>query len=268
MTTLVIPDIHNAVDRAEEAIARLEGRFDDIVLLGDYFDDFGDREQDAVRTATWLERSLRDPRRTHLVGNHDLAYFWPNRFTYCSGFEHEKMRAIAPILSRVDRRRLKAAVLREGWLLSHAGVHPTYACGRSASDLVQWLEVQLLQLGAGGQPAILAPGQARGGCQEFGGITWLDWFREFQPVSGVNQIVGHTPAQTVRVYWMESHRQHVHRCAHQLDRPPSDVVSIARCDSANICLDTQLRAVALVSPEEIRIVPIGSDSAEQVVVTK
>lgn len=38
----------------------------------------------------------------------------------------------------------------------------------------------------------LSAGFARGGVQSVGGIIWLDWVREFTPVSGLNQIVGHT----------------------------------------------------------------------------
>ncbi len=268
MTTLVIPDIHNSIDRAEEAVARLEGRFDHVVFLGDYFDDFGDRTEDAVRTANWLERSVSDSRRTHLLGNHDLAYLHPNQFTFCSGFEHEKMRAIAPILSRIDRSCFKPAVVREGWLISHAGVHPHFARGRTADVLVQWLETQLLQLNAGGRPAIFAPGHARGGSQEFGGITWLDWTQEFRPVSGMNQIVGHTPAETIRLHWTEQKRRHGHKRAHNLDRKPLDVPSIAKCSSVNVCLDTRLHAVALISTEEVRIVPLRTELVEHVIITK
>jgi hypothetical protein len=35
-------------------------------------------------------------------------------------------------------------------------------------------------------------GFARGGLQTVGGITWLDWHDEFEPVPHLNQIVGHT----------------------------------------------------------------------------
>jgi len=51
----------------------------------------------------------------------------------------------------------------------------------------------LLDLRDGYMSPFVGAGRARGGRQEFGGVTWLDWTREFEPVSGVNQICGHTP---------------------------------------------------------------------------
>ena len=36
--TLIISDIHNNFAKAEEWIARLAGRYERIVFLGDYFD--------------------------------------------------------------------------------------------------------------------------------------------------------------------------------------------------------------------------------------
>lgn len=38
----------------------------------------------------------------------------------------------------------------------------------------------------------LRAGWARGGDCPVGGLTWLDWNREFVPIPGLNQIVGHT----------------------------------------------------------------------------
>jgi hypothetical protein len=41
-------------------------------------------------------------------------------------------------------------------------------------------------------------GMARGGFTPVGGLLWCDWSREFQPVPGLNQVMGHTPARTFR----------------------------------------------------------------------
>src|ERR1035441_7570735 len=92
MKTLIFSDLHepphDVLDRIEAIIA--DERADRIVFLGDYFDQFDDTPRDAARTAAWLAKSLTDPRRTHLIGNHDASYLWPVDSTYCPGFTWEK----------------------------------------------------------------------------------------------------------------------------------------------------------------------------------
>ena len=44
---------------------------------------------------------------------------------------------------------------------------------------------------------ILGAGDDRGGAQYFGGPLWMDW-DNLMPISGINQIVGHTPDSAVR----------------------------------------------------------------------
>jgi hypothetical protein len=50
----------------------------------------------------------------------------------------------------------------------------------------------------------LGAGEARGGFQPVGGITWLDWNEEFYPIPNVNQIVGHTTFYTPQEYHTEN----------------------------------------------------------------
>src|ERR1019366_7343651 len=65
---------------------------------------------------------------------------------------------------------------------------------------------------------LLGRGVSRSGDQRIGGINWMDW-EELIPIPGLNQLVGHTPAQSVR-----------HK------KTPT---------SRNICLDTHLRHYAV-----------------------
>ena len=169
--TLVIPDIHNDFARAEAFIARLAGRYDQIVFLGDYFDDFEDTPEIARGVAAWLQHSFAQGNRTHLVGNHDLPYLFPGRSS-CPGFSEEKMRAAAPILRLLPQQEFRAAIEIDGWLLSHAGFLPCYASGRSGASLAVWADSSLRQLAAGGRPTLFAAGPARGGQSPIAGITW------------------------------------------------------------------------------------------------
>ena len=54
--TLVIPDVHNRIDRADWFLRELESIVDRVVFLGDYFDDWGDGPIEAERTARRHQR--------------------------------------------------------------------------------------------------------------------------------------------------------------------------------------------------------------------
>jgi hypothetical protein len=58
-------------------------------------------------------------------------------------------------------------------------------------------EGELDRIVAGEDSDLLNVGASRGGYDRVGGPLWLDWSREFRPVAGLNQIVGHTPARGV-----------------------------------------------------------------------
>ncbi|KAF6244438.1 hypothetical protein C6989_09210 [Nitrosopumilus sp. b2] len=51
--TLIIPDIHNDYNTAKKLSQENPHK---IVFLGDYFDDFGDKVQDATNIAKWLKK--------------------------------------------------------------------------------------------------------------------------------------------------------------------------------------------------------------------
>ena len=251
--TLVIPDIHNDVLRAEAAISALAGRYDRIVFLGDYFDDFGDSPETIRLVAQWLKYSVEQPERTHLVGNHDLAYLVPSVFTYCSGFTPEKMRAVGPVLRSIPRDRFHAAVDVGGWLLSHAGVLPLHAGNRSAAEIAAWADTMLRQLFAGGRPALFAAGAARGGREPAGGITWCDWDEEFVPTAGLHQVVGHTPAAAVRIAEIQP--------GGILTRAslsaPGQIEKTSTRDgreSCNLCIDTRLQNVLLLIGDNYSVI--------------
>lgn len=263
---LVIPDIHNNISRADTFIRRLAGRYDRIVFLGDFFDDFGDSPEVVKEVAEWLGESLKDPRRTHLVGNHDLAYLAPGPRTYCSGFSHEKMRVVAPALNAMPRQCFQAAVEVDGWLISHAGFHPSLADGRATGELVEFANFELRSFLVGHESPLFAVGYARGGRASIGGVTWLDWTQEFRPIAGIHQLLGHTPSDTVRAQWMVPGCKHVTKRAHRLDWIPKDFISRASTTTTNICLDAGLACVALVDGGNVTIVSEQVPGGEQVIV--
>jgi len=121
------------------------------------------------------------------------------------------------------------------WLLSHAGFHAFAAhpvrgladdyLEFSANEALDWAAQRRVNPWFGAVAS-------RGGPQAVGGPLWLDWDDEFAPVTGVNQIVGHT-----------EHRRVQRKGGEQFE---------------NWCLDTQLREIALIDDESIEVVRVTS----------
>lgn len=200
MKTLVIGDIHHRTNEAEHAIASVP--HDQVVFVGDYFDQFGDGRGRAKKTAEWLKESLSKPNRIHLWGNHDLPYFKPTAFS-CPGWDDRKHNVINYVLKEQDWRKLKFNTWVDDFLISHAGVHPSFI-PRFQKDApsLQFVQEWLAKQDEGAWQSAYDPichhhwywdrGPARGGFYHLGGLLWLDWNQEFTPAS-FNQIVGHTP---------------------------------------------------------------------------
>jgi hypothetical protein len=254
--TLVIPDIHNAIERAEAIIRAYGQQCDRIVFLGDYFDDFHDTPAVAERVAQWLYESTRDPKRIHLLGNHDLPYLLPEsaiEHYWCSGWSEAKDRVIRSILHDVSLEQFRVAVEIDGWLLSHAGYQELFLNGRSTAQVVAESACAFERATHGQREIVFEAGRARGGEADKGGVTWLDWWREFQPVDGFHQIVGHSPAYYARTVcrlagvnqsWDVSRRGRL-----QLDIPGRE-----QCTSMNWCLDTKLSCAALIEGAAISLI--------------
>ena len=53
MKTLVVPDIHNKIDVVQKILDK-ESSVDEVIFLGDWFDDFNDNVNDVVEVAKFL----------------------------------------------------------------------------------------------------------------------------------------------------------------------------------------------------------------------
>lgn len=204
MKTLIIPDIHHCVDKVDKIIKHESA--DQIVFLGDYFDDWGDDYQTSLITANWLAASLEQPNRIHLMGNHDISYAMPHRSYKCSGYETGKDYAINSVLKESDWRKLKTHTWVGNFLCSHAGVHPffytKYGENKSFNTWVDEICNEAMENAYANKPAlpILSAGMSRGGNEVHGGIMWCDR-TEFVGIKGINQIFGHTPSK--KPLWLD-----------------------------------------------------------------
>lgn len=218
MKTIIISDIHNRVYWVEEALSSpLLKPYDEVIFLGDYFDDYNDTINDVLIASKWLKNSLKIKNRIHLQGTHDLWYRFPyNPYIEVSGNTVYKERVINNIITPSDWNKIKLFHFEQNYLISHAGVHRYLISEyifRNKNIFSQYIVDNNLQLGIEEivnkivKPATdeslvdinkgyanpwLSAGFSRGGMQPVGGIVWLDWNEEFEPVSGLNQIVGHT----------------------------------------------------------------------------
>jgi hypothetical protein len=254
MKTIIISDLHNRVNWIESALSSpILKPYNNVVFLGDYFDEFYDTTIDAYYSATWLKQSLHKPNRIHLWGTHDVWYSFPyNPFVMASGNTIEKAEVINNVLTIDDWNLIRPYYYEQNFLMTHAGVHP-YLIGQYALKhkyiFGKYIVNNTIQLGTQDivdqiiKPATeealkdvknniinlwFEAGFARLGKQKFGGITWLDWNKEFQPIPDINQIIGHT---TIKF--------------------PEEKITD---NSKNYCLDTRNRHIGILENGELTIV--------------
>ncbi len=198
---LIIPDIHNDYFIAEKIIKKENP--DKIIFLGDYFDDFDDTVQDAINTAKWLKKSLKQKNRIHLIGNHDLSYMTDNPNLKCAGYSIDKHKAIKEQGIEWNKLRMHYFI-DEKWLCTHAGFSNDFLKQQSTkkSDSIQnVLDFSKNDLEKIDDEDYTHPffqvGFSRGGSNDVGGPLWCD-YDEFVDIPGTNQIFGHTPNYIVR----------------------------------------------------------------------
>jgi hypothetical protein len=256
--TLVIGDIHHRTDLADSAIARFSSSCERIVFLGDYFDEFGDSPERTRATCRWLRRSMDEPMRTHLIGNHDFSYLLPSHpQAWCPGWSAEKQHVFDEEMARDSIGGLRIASQVGPWLLSHAGLNTENLEAMGSIGLLGQLESAFSDACLGGRSRLLEVGPARGGSDRSGGILWQDWTREFRPTAGFHQIVGHTPAQgTARAKCLaESGAHHAieidgrdPRFGRKLLAQPSPEWA-----SVNWCLDTQQVIAGIIEDGRLKL---------------
>jgi len=194
---LVISDIHNRVDWIEPFLAKTP--HDQVIFLGDYFDDFNDTPEDAEKTALWLKESIQQPNRIHLWGNHDLSYFFfpVYKWLFCPGFTNEKQKAILAILDRDEVvSKLKFWHVEGDHIFSHAGMSPKIFL----KPYQDFNEEYLTELHRKLSTMVEVDPRTYLGWNQtadwYDGVTWLRWAVYtnylYEGLPGFSQVVGHT----------------------------------------------------------------------------
>lgn len=194
---IVIPDIHDKIDNIEKLLN--SESHDNVIFLGDYFDSFNGDQFEAIYTAEWLISSLKHKNRIHLFGNHDVHYLGNNNNTLCSGYTLAKKQAIRSFIKDEHISQLKWYHIQSNALFCHGGLHNSYiTCAKNLDAIDKYLNTQVEFANRSlfenkGYHWFMHAGVVRGGHAPFGGLVWCDFYREFQHVDGITQIVGHTP---------------------------------------------------------------------------
>lgn len=227
---LIFADPHQDIKKLHRIIKHESADIN--ICLGDWFDSFFfDDDKNYAQTAEYLLDYLSKPNNYTLYGNHDLNYLFNNDLARCSGYEDRKYESINEIIKN-DRLHVqntfKWHFLIDGYLCTHAGLHSTYIppqC-KDISDINAYLgtegEKSLLALRTYDNHWFFKAGRARGGFWKIGGIVWLDFNYEFEPIDDLPQIVGHTHRRTQKV---ECHK------SEGFMNP---------LDANNLCIDTNL----------------------------
>ena len=205
---LIFSDVHQDINKLSEIISHESADIN--VCLGDWFDSFFfDSDTDYKSTAIELrEDFLTKPNNITLFGNHDLHYFFDNKYTYCSGYENNKRDIIKEALNKDINKvvdSFKWCVFIDEYLCTHAGLNnhflpPTI---ENNEDVYEYLANQAndanIKIRTDQLHWFYGAGKARGGTEKKGGLVWLDFDREFAPIEGLKQILGHTYRKSGRV---------------------------------------------------------------------
>jgi hypothetical protein len=220
---LIIPDIHqNLIFLSSILEAEDLSSYDQIVCLGDYFDarhPLFDNEKALKLTAEMILQLHRAyPGKLCLLwGNHDIIYCRFREFVLRVG--EERVREAAASMDLGDHLihasivnniwpgdlwfRLRMAVVCDGWLLSHAGIHQHFwpqadTPAAALAQLCSHFDAIIDNLFDNEDHPLLEAGPPRGGQAEVGGPLWQDWEEEFADSLPFAQIVGHSAASEPR----------------------------------------------------------------------
>jgi hypothetical protein len=226
--TLIIPDIHQDYAFLSRIVAKEDvSGFERVILMGDYFDsrDPSNRGAVSARKTARLIRQLKTQLGERLVliwGNHDVPYYLASargrdfggiselrRREALLGIAPESEAGLRTVFEEWDLafwRKIRPFVRIQEYLISHAGLHRSHYpdTSKSVEDALQELDRQWAKsmrgFLSGGKPGpLLEAGEARGGGDgAIGGLTWLDWNKEFADDLPFGQIVGHTSGANLR----------------------------------------------------------------------
>lgn len=237
---LVFSDIHQDTDKINKILDK-EG-YDVAVNLGDEFDSFRyNSTSDVEKTCLFLKKRIFESNFHFLLGNHTLQYFAPNDYTICSGYSPDKNLLIDRLLGSDKnpiRKKFKWWLKIDGFICTHAGLSASHFPALfDLKNIESWLDKEAynanIKIATDQLHWFYGPGKARGGGYEKGGLVWLDFNNEFEPIDGLKQIVGHTSTNSVRPHHSDG--------------------ALNPNDWDNICIDCHLNEYLIIHNKKVTI---------------
>jgi len=185
--------------------------YDKIIFVGDYVDSFTLSNVEILHNLkNIIEFKKRFPNKVILLtGNHDMQYMKSEVYCQCSGFRAEAYNDLH-ILFKENKDLFQMAYQYEDWLWTHAGVtkmflnncietmkHPSYRLYDVTKDMniVELLQVMFDT----NNPDIYCVGASSGGNSLMPSPVWARPEDLDNDPIHLNQIVGHTNRDTVRI---------------------------------------------------------------------
>lgn len=207
MKTLIVGDIHGKVDVVERALAQEHP----VVFVGDIADSFDHTVDEHIQCFRLIFKAIDEGKATCLYGNHELSYLIGKM--RCSGWNHKMAKWMdgepsgdgAPTHTEfVGGLRHQMATRFDYFqfyepniLIVHGGLDKRIWDRYNLT--LESLPQALAEWCADPNSPAYWIGQSRGGPMPCGGLFWCDFDREFRPVPGLIQIVGHTRGEKLRV---------------------------------------------------------------------
>lgn len=190
MKYIFIGDIHGKVDAVEKALSK-EGKK---IFVGDFIDSFNKTPGQHGQCFRLVLDAIKAGEAEAIYGNHELSYLYQHH--RCSGYSLDRAQIMWAYEAEIKEHFKPYILLKHNLLISHAGlsehiwVEENLTFGSLPQALAEWW------------PNMGSPmhriGRARGGMHKVGGMFWCDFNDEFEPITGLNQIFGHTRGQGIR----------------------------------------------------------------------
>jgi hypothetical protein len=262
MRVIVIPDVHQKINRLDYILNSF--KWDRCVCCGDFLDPKGEPEATNIKTAEYVKKNLFGKSNIDvLMGNHDASYiYYKNEYLVT---QKQQWGIVDEINSLFKQEDFKLYSWADSFLITHAGLSKGLLealSNQKASSFTKETLSKLIDVNVKKaqeqdipkqcNPVVFGVGWSRNGCQRYGGILWSDFEDEFSPLTGFNQIFGHSLRRdrnpevlikydngTIRKYNKEKFHEHTS----YKSKP----------NSFNYCIDTCLEHVAIVEDDKISI---------------
>ena len=192
----VIPDVHMRRKMLNFAIDLQEEGYH-LIFLGDYANK-GPRGNDPIFLAE-LFAFAKTNRSILLIGNHDLAYLFPDREDFrIEGYEENNASLISDIYQEY-KENFSFVYRKDKYLFSHAGLskkllksihrqHPTF----SLNESIDYLNSEQ-------PPELFYRTEQNGGIDHFDGPLWIrpEQFEGALMEEGITQVVGHSSQASI-----------------------------------------------------------------------